>query len=108
VPLALLARPRWRPLLAWQAAEALVLFTRFYFFVRLGDEAGLKGIGDGWFIAALALRNLALLVVVGFVVRDILVPDKDVVRDDGVDDPAGGVLDGAPDRGGSGIGRRNA
>jgi uncharacterized membrane protein len=108
VPLALLARPRWRPLLVWQAAEALVLFTRFYFFVRLGDEAGLKGIGDGWYIAALGLRNLALLVVVGFVVRDILVPDKDVVRADGVDDPAGGVLDGAPDRAVSWVGRGNA
>jgi hypothetical protein len=31
------------------------------------------------------------------VVRDILRPEKDVVRRDGDDDPAGGVLDGAPD-----------
>jgi uncharacterized membrane protein len=106
VPLALLARPRWRPLLVWQAAEALVLFTRFYFFVRNGDEGGSKGLPDSWFIAALGLRNLALLVVVGFVVRDILAPDKDVVRRDGVDDPAGGVLDEAPDRQASWVGRR--
>jgi uncharacterized membrane protein len=106
VPLALLARPRWRPLLVWQAAEALVLFTRFYFFVRLGDEAGSKGIGDWWFISALGLRNLALLVVVGLVVRDILQPERDVVRADGVDDPAGGVLDGARDRDASWVGHR--
>jgi uncharacterized membrane protein len=106
VPLALLARPRWRPLLVWQAAEALVLFTRFYFFVRNSDEGGQKGIGDWWFIAALGLRNLALLVVVGFVVRDILAPEKDPVRADGVDDPAGGVLDQAPDRDASWVGRR--
>jgi hypothetical protein len=31
------------------------------------------------------------------VVRDVLQPERDVVRRDGVDDPAGGVLDGAPD-----------
>jgi hypothetical protein len=34
----------------------------------------------------------------GYVVRDILRPDKDVVRAEGEDDPAGGVLAGAPDR----------
>jgi hypothetical protein len=30
-------------------------------------------------------------------VRDILRPQADLVRRDGDDDPAGGVLDGAPD-----------
>jgi uncharacterized membrane protein len=106
VPLALLARPRWRPLLAWQAAEALVLFTRFYFFVRNSDPNRQKGIDDWWFIAALGLRNAVLLVLVGLVVRDVLAPEQDVVRADGVDDPAGGVLDEAPDRDASWIGRR--
>jgi uncharacterized membrane protein len=106
VPLALLARPRWRPMLAWQFAEALVLFTRFYFFVRNADPNAQKGIGDWWFVTALGLRNAALLVFAAFVVRDILTPDKDVVRTDGVDDPAGGVLDEAPDRDASWVGRR--
>jgi hypothetical protein len=32
------------------------------------------------------------------VVRDILRPEHDVVRTDEDDDPAGGVLDAAPDR----------
>jgi uncharacterized membrane protein len=96
VPLALLARPRWRPMLAWQAAEAFVLFTRFYFFVANGNPG--EGIDDWWFITALGLRDLALLVFAGFVVRDVLRPARDVVRADGVDDPAGGLLDGAPDR----------
>jgi uncharacterized membrane protein len=36
LPLALLARPSWRALLAWQAAEALVLLTRFYYFISQG------------------------------------------------------------------------
>ncbi|MEX2289998.1 MAG: glycosyltransferase 87 family protein [Mycobacteriales bacterium] len=106
VPLALLARPRWRPLLAWQAAEALVLFTRFYFFLTFGEDS--DGIADGWYIAALGLRNVSLLVLVGFVVRDVLAPERDVVRAQGADDPAGGVLDGAPDRAAAWIGWRRS
>ena len=96
LPLAALANPRWRPFLAWQAAEALVLGTRFYFFIG-NDKAG-EGIAIGWFFAAILLRDLLLLVFLGYVVRDVLRPDGDPVRAGGVDDPAGGVLDGAPDR----------
>jgi hypothetical protein len=36
--------------------------------------------------------------VAALVVRDVLRPEHDVVRAAGVDDPAGGVLDGALDR----------
>jgi uncharacterized membrane protein len=96
VPLALLARPRWRPFLAWQATEALVLFTRFYFFVG-NAEAG-QGIDVGWFLGAVLLRDAVLVGYAAFVVRDALHPERDVVRTDGVDDPMGGPLDGAPDR----------
>ena len=100
VPLAALARPRWGPLLAWQAAEALVLLTRFYFFVS-GSAPG-KGIDVEWFLSAVVVRDLALLLVAALVVRDVLHPELDPVRGDGTDDPAGGVLDGAQDqRGGS-------
>ena len=96
VPLALLARPRWRPFLAWQAAEVLVLLSRFYFFV--GNSVPGEGIPVGAFLTAVLLRDAALLVFAAFVVRDALQPEQDVVREDGVDDPAGGVLDGAPDQ----------
>jgi uncharacterized membrane protein len=96
VPLALLAHPRWRPFLAWQAAEAVLLLSRFSFFVGR-DEPG-EGIGTSMFLTAVAARDLALLVFAGFVVRDVLQPERDVVRADGEDDPAGGVLDRAPDR----------
>lgn len=105
LPLAALARPRWRPFLAWQAAEAFVLFTRFGFFLSFpaGDgDSTTEGVDVWWFITAVSLRDLALLVFAGFVVRDILCPDGDVVRADGADDPAGGVLDGAPDTWGRG------
>lgn len=96
VPLALLARPRWRPFLAWQAAEAMVLLTRFYFFIS-NDQPG-EGIRSSWFLTAVGVRDLVLLVFAGFVIRDVLRPELDVVRADGEDDPAGGVLAGAPDR----------
>ncbi len=97
LPLAALANPRWRPFLAWQAAEAVVLGTRFYFFIS-NDKPG-EGIDNGWFFAAIWIRNILLVVFASYVVRDILHPDRDPVRRDGADDPAGGVLDGAPDKG---------
>ncbi len=97
LPLYALARPRWRPFLAWQAAEALVLLSRFYFFVS-NDKQGQQGIDIGWFFAAVLLRDAVLLWIAGQVVRDVLRPERDPVRQDGTDDPAGGVLDGAPDR----------
>ncbi|GAC1441798.1 MAG: glycosyltransferase 87 family protein [Mycobacteriales bacterium] len=96
LPLAVLARPRWRPFLLWQAAEALVLFTRFYFFLGL-DGSG-HGIGVWWFLTAVMLRDLALVGYAALVIRDILRPEHDVVRAIGQDDPAGGVLTDAAGR----------
>jgi uncharacterized membrane protein len=96
VPLAILARPRWRLFLAWQLTEVLVLLSRFYFFI--GNDKPGQGIDMKWFFAAVLLRDLLVVVYSAFVVRDIWRPDLDVVRRDGEDDPAGGVLDGAPDR----------
>jgi uncharacterized membrane protein len=96
VPLAVLARPRWRPFLAWQASEAVLLLSRFYFFI--GNDKPGQGIDIKWFFAAVLLRDALLVFYAALVVRDVLRPEHDVVRADGVDDPAGGVLDGAPDR----------
>lgn len=95
VPLAALARPRWPSFLAWQATEVAVLVTRYYYFAGLGGSD--HGIGLGWFIGAVALRDTALLVLAGLVVRDVLRPERDALRDD-VDDPVGGILEGNPDR----------
>jgi uncharacterized membrane protein len=96
VPLAVLARPRWRLFLAWQTTEVLVLLSRFYFFIA-NDKPG-QGIDMKWFFATVLLRDLLLLVYAGFVLREMWRPDTDVVRAEGEDDPAGGVLDRAPDR----------
>jgi uncharacterized membrane protein len=95
-PLAVLARPRWRAFLVWQAAEAALLASRM--FLLVGQDDANKGLPLGWWFVAVGVRDLTLLVLVGLVVRDVLRPAHDVVRADGVDDPAGGVLDGAPDR----------
>lgn len=90
LPLAVLARPRWRAFLAWQASEVFLLFLRFYFFV--GQDKPGTGVPTGLFLTGVLLRDVALAVLAGLVVRDILVPDGDVVRRSGYDDPAGGVL----------------
>ena len=65
IPLAVLARPRWRPFLAWQAAELLVVLSRFYFFID-NDKPG-EGISIGWFFFCVLLRD-ALLVYFAVVV----------------------------------------
>ncbi|MEX5632097.1 glycosyltransferase 87 family protein [Parafrankia sp. FMc2] len=106
LPLVALARPRWRLFLVWQACEVWVLFTRFMHFI-FNDTSGADGIDRGWFVGAVVLRDLVLCVLAAFVVREILRPERDVVRADGLDDPAGGMLDGAPDVRGGQFGARS-
>ncbi len=95
LPLAVLARPRWRTFLVWQATEVLAFFAIWYYLIGIGTPG--EGIGAPWYFTALLLRDAMLLVLVALVVREVLHPEHDVVRRDGVDDPAGGVLDGTPD-----------
>ncbi|WP_448626275.1 glycosyltransferase family 87 protein [Geodermatophilus sp. URMC 64] len=96
LPLAVLARPSWRALLLWQATEALLWVPRLLWY--LGTDN--KGVEAEWFFLAVGIRDVAVVVLMGLVVRDVLRPDEDVVRRSwpGTDDPAGGVLDGADDR----------
>jgi len=91
-----LARPKWRSLLLWQATEALLWVPRLLWY--LGTQN--KGIEVEWFFLAVGIRDVAVVTLMALVVRDILRPDEDVVRRSwpGVDDPAGGVLDGADDK----------
>ncbi|MDQ1746944.1 MAG: hypothetical protein QOD07_1207 [Frankiaceae bacterium] len=96
LPLAVLSRPRWGPILVWQATELLLTVANFYALVHL--DHGSTGIPDGVYQGAFLIRDVALLWIVGLVVRDVLAPEHDVVRAGGADDPAGGPLDGAEDR----------
>lgn len=94
IPLAVLARPQWRAFLAWQLAEVA------YFLCFYGELMGASGrtVFPEWvFVFAAILRWVTVAVLCGFVVRDILNPEHDVVRDTYEDDPDGGVLDGATD-----------
>ncbi len=100
VPLAVLAYPRWRPLLAWMALDALVWVPRMYFY--LGPDA--KGLPAPWFYGAVLVRDLAVLGVAALIVRSVLRPEHDPIRSPrdpsvsrGLDDPDGGVLEDADD-----------
>jgi uncharacterized membrane protein len=101
VPLAVLAVPRWRLVLLWMTLDALVWFPRMEYYNELADlsqHMDDRGLPQGWFLGMVIVRDLAVLLVCAVIVRDIYRPDADPVRLAGDDDPAGGFLDGAPDR----------
>jgi uncharacterized membrane protein len=95
LPFVILARPRWRDWLVFSAGE-LIYFVAIWW--HLG---GMLAPGDSsadriyWLAVVIRLSTEAWVAVM--VIRDILLPDNDPVRAGDVDDPSGGVLDGAPD-----------
>jgi uncharacterized membrane protein len=94
VPLAVLALPHRRILLAWMTLDALVWVTRMYFLYGASN----RGLPEQWFTAVVLLRDIAVLALCVLVVRRIYRPEHDLVRMCGrVDDPAGGVFDRAGD-----------
>ncbi|KRV47301.1 hypothetical protein AQ490_07460 [Wenjunlia vitaminophila] len=96
IPLAALARPRWRDFLIWQVAEAAYFLGVWMYLADTVSEKG-RGLTEGGYHLAIAVHLLGTLWFCALVVRDVLVPECDPVRADGSDDPSGGVLDGAPD-----------
>ncbi|MER6577053.1 glycosyltransferase 87 family protein [Nonomuraea sp. NPDC001023] len=99
VPFAVLARPRWKPLALWQLAEVWY-FAAIWLYLLAQPPLSRDdlGIGDNTYFTAVWGRVITIGIMMAFVVRDILRPDRDVVRQDGIDDQAGGVFDDAPDR----------
>lgn len=94
VPLAVLALPHRRILLAWMTIDALVWVPRMYFL--FGEQN--RGLPEQWFTATVLVRDIAVVLLCVLVIRQIYRPDEDLVRWAGrVDDPAGGVFDGAHD-----------
>lgn len=96
VPLAALARPRWRDFLIWQATE-VVHFVGIWLFLASYTNPDRALPAQGYNVTV-AVHILGTLWMCAVIVRDVYRPDLDPVRTDGSDDPAGGVLDGAPDR----------
>jgi uncharacterized membrane protein len=94
VPLAVLALPHRRVLLAWMTVDALVWVPRMLYL--FGEQN--KGLPEQWFTATVLLRDLAVMALMALVIRQIYRPAEDLVRSGGrIDDPSGGVFDGAPD-----------
>ncbi|MGV0837056.1 glycosyltransferase family 87 protein [Mycolicibacterium thermoresistibile] len=94
VPLAVLALPHRRILLAWMTIDALVWVPRMLYLY--GEQNG--GLPEQWFTTTVLLRDIAVITLCALVIRQIYRPRLDLVRWDGrIDDPSGGVFDRAPD-----------
>lgn len=93
VPLAVLALPHRRILLAWMTIDALVWVPRMLYL--FGEQN--MGLPEQWFTATVLLRDIAVVALMAMVIRQIYHPAEDLVRRRGVDDPSGGVFDRAPD-----------
>ena len=97
VPLAVLARPKWRDFLVWQACEVTYYLGIWMYLAYTTSGDAHKGLPTHGYHWAIAVHLLGTLYLCAVVVRDILMPERDVVRRSGDDDPSGGVLDGAED-----------
>jgi uncharacterized membrane protein len=87
LPLAALARPRWRDVLIWQAAEVFYFGAVWLYLGNFTQPASSSG-HDHVYWAAIVVRMLAEIWFAALVVRDVLRPEYDPVREDGVtDDP---------------------
>ncbi len=93
VPLAVLALPHRRILLAWMTVDMLVWMPRMLYL--FGEQK--MGLPEQAFTATVLLRDIAVITLCALVIRQIYHPRLDLVRHGGVDDPAGGVFDRAPD-----------
>ena len=95
VPLAVLALPHRRILLAWMTIDALVWVPRMLYLY--GEQN--RGLPEQWFTVTVLLRDIAVIGLCALVIRQIYRPELDLVRHRGrIDDPSGGVFDRAPDR----------
>jgi uncharacterized membrane protein len=90
VPLAVMARPRWASILLWQVTEVVLGAANLYTLIALDHSD--QGLPMGTYLTVVVVRDVVLVGLMALVVREVLEPRHDVVRRDGVDDPAGGVL----------------
>ncbi|MDO9486613.1 MAG: hypothetical protein Q7K25_11210 [Actinomycetota bacterium] len=79
IPLAVLARPRWRDFLIWQGAE-VVYFIAVWWYLAGYEIAGAKGLSAEWYAFATLVHVAGTLFFVAMVIRDMVKPQADPVR----------------------------
>ncbi|MDO8733338.1 MAG: hypothetical protein Q7L55_12335 [Actinomycetota bacterium] len=79
IPLAVLARPRWRDFLIWQAAE-VVYFVSVWWFLAGYQIDGAKGLTALWYALAIFIHIAGTIYFSVMVIRDMLIPQEDPVR----------------------------
>ena len=95
VPLAVLALPHRRILLAWMTIDALVWVPRMYYLYGNPN----RSLPEQFFTSTVLLRDIAVVALCVLVIRQIYRPEEDLVRWGGrVDDPAGGAVRPGPRR----------
>ena len=112
LPLAALARPRWRDVLVWQAGEVVHFVGTWLLIAGYPPGNAERALGEDGYGGTVLAHVAGTLWLAGVVVRDVLRPEHDPVRaplpedvglgtpGDGapdLDDPAGGLLDATPD-----------
>ncbi|HLN76630.1 MAG TPA: glycosyltransferase 87 family protein [Nocardioidaceae bacterium] len=87
LPLAVLARPRWRDLLVWQAGEVFY-FAAVWLYLGNFTASSVSGAPDKLYWYAIFVRVAAELYFVAMVVRDVLTPERDPVEEQRSEAPA--------------------
>ena len=81
LPLAVLARPRWRDLLIWQAGEVFY-FAAVWFYLGGFTASSVNGGPDKLYWLSILVRVAAELYLVVMVVRDVWNPERDPVPEE--------------------------
>jgi uncharacterized membrane protein len=87
VPLAALAIPRWKPVLAWMIVDALLWAPRMAYYLGTAH----KGLPIEPFLGGVLIRDTAVLLLMVLVLRDVYYPPGDPVRTAGDVDPHTGI-----------------
>ncbi|HEY7857400.1 MAG TPA: glycosyltransferase 87 family protein [Candidatus Nanopelagicales bacterium] len=98
IPLAALARPRWRDFLIWQAGEVVYFFAIWWFLQGYGNDN--KALPQSWYTVAIAIHVACTLYFCVMIARDMLQAERDPVPpDDGAFDDDDAPDDDALDEG---------
>jgi len=99
LPLAALARPRWRDVLIWQAGEVVHFVGTWLLIAGYPPGNPDRALGEDGYGVTVAAHVAGTLWLMAVVVRDVLRPSYDPgpAAPPGTDDPAAGVLDHAGD-----------